>query len=188
MLGSHWDVLECIFHVSLNNNKVSARVDDQLQNFLEACVPHLANAIRNVVIHRLAMRVWEVVDSSPAPVMFRTKPKGEQIHRWLGRCTGVTRLEVRSSWSLFSMIVGSSRADARLSESMKASGPSYPNSAPNRRTIGWWIHRLLGYQASRSTYALGFSGEGELVSGGLEASTSLNLMILFGLEGAGRHG
>ncbi len=71
MLRSHLDVSECIFHVSLHNNEVPTRVDDQLQDFLEACVPHLANAIRNLVVHRLAMRVWEVVDSSRAPVMFR---------------------------------------------------------------------------------------------------------------------
>ncbi len=57
MLGSHWDVSECILQVSLHNNVVPARVDDQLQNFLEACVPHLANAIWNVVVHRLVMRV-----------------------------------------------------------------------------------------------------------------------------------
>ena len=71
MLGSHWDVPECILHVSLHNNAMPARVDDQLQNFLEACVPHLANAIRNVVVHRLAMRMWGMVDSSSALVMFR---------------------------------------------------------------------------------------------------------------------
>ncbi len=57
MLGGHWDVPECILHVSLHNNAVPTRGDDQLQNFLEAYVSHLANAIRNIVVHQLAMRV-----------------------------------------------------------------------------------------------------------------------------------
>ncbi len=57
MLESHWDVLECIVHVALHYNAVPARVDDQLQNLLEACVPHLAIAIRNLVVHQLAIRV-----------------------------------------------------------------------------------------------------------------------------------
>lgn len=32
------------------------------------------------------------------------------------------------------------------------------------------------------------SGYGELVNGGLETSASLNLTVVFGLEGAGKHG
>ncbi len=51
MFGSHWDVPECILHISLHNNALAAPVDDQLQNFLEWYLPHLANAIRNVIIH-----------------------------------------------------------------------------------------------------------------------------------------
>ena len=70
MLGSHWDVPEFILHVFFYNNALPACVDDELQNFLEGCVPHLANAIRNVVVHRLATRMWEVVDSFPAAVKF----------------------------------------------------------------------------------------------------------------------
>ena len=45
-----------------------------------------------------------------------------------------------------------------------------------------------GYIASRSAQALSFSGKSELVSGGLEASASLNLMDVLGPEGAGKHG
>ena len=129
-----------------------------------------------------------MVNFSPTPVSFRTKPNEEQINGRLDRCTGVTRPEVRSSGSFISMIAESSRADARFSESMKASRPLYPSSAPNCRTIGRRIRKLPGYQASRSAHAFSLSGEVELVSGGLEASASLNLRNLFGLGGAGKHG
>ena len=41
-----------------------------------------------------------------------------------------------------------------------------------------------GYSASRFAQALGFSGEGELVSRGLKALSSLNLMDVLVLGGA----
>ena len=87
------------------------------------------------------------------------------------------------------MIAESLRADVRLSERINVfGGPLYPSSAPNQSIIRRWILSPPGYSASRSAQALGFSGEGELVSGGLEASTSLNLTDVLGLGGAGRHG
>lgn len=91
--------------------------------------------------------------------------------------------------SFLSIIAGSSNADAKLSDIMKASkGPLYPSSAPNRRIIGRWNFKPPGYSWSRAAQALGTSGDGELVKGGLEASASLNFTNVFGLGGVGKQG
>lgn len=98
------------------------------------------------------------------------------------------RPKAKSSWSFFSIIVGSSKTEAKLSENMKVLRPLYLSFALNRKTIERWICRLLGYYVSRFAQALGFSNEGELISKVLEALSSLNLMNVLGLGRAEKHG
>ncbi len=86
------------------------------------------------------------------------------------------------------MIAGSLSAYARLSKSINAfGGPLYTSFALNQSIIERCILSPPGYSASRSAQALGFSGEGKLVSGGLESSVGPNLIDILGLRGAGRH-
>ncbi len=168
------------------------------------CQPELVNSRgtswkRVYLISQAPSGMWSFIDSPwgcdrwwflrQTPSCLGTRPSEEWINRGRGCCTTDIRPEAWSSWSFFSMIAGSLRADARLSESINAfGGPSYPSYSPNRSIIRSWILSPPRYSASRFAQALGFSGEGQLVSWGWETSASLNLIDVYGLRGAKRRG
>lgn len=95
---------------------------------------------------------------------------------------------VRSSCNFFSIIIGSSSADARLSDKMKAfDEPLKPSSAPNWRIIGRSILSPPRYWDKRAAYLVDLSGKGEFINGGLEALTSRKFEKVLGLGKARKH-
>ncbi len=86
LMRGYWDIPECIFDISLQDDAIPTCPDDHLQYVLEPSVSHLPRAVRDMVVDRATNRVRKVMNFPPAPVVLRHKAQGGRDKRqgWIG--------------------------------------------------------------------------------------------------------
>lgn len=103
-----------------------------------------------------------------------------------GSGTSRTCFSMRSSESFLSMTLRLSNADAKFFDRMNTSrGILYLSSTPKRRIIDRWMPSGPENLLRRLAQADDLKAEGEIFSGGLDASARRKQMVVLGLGKAG---